>query len=262
MRAQQIVPLVLTLVFTGVCAAETPRPVGHSFVELGAGGQQLTGGYPNGGTVYTRGVWQQNAGSVWNAEVARQQEFDDSGTLYVLGNTRDLSPDWFTRVGVGGSQGGFFLSRFQAEGAVNRKWGRHRELITTAGIDYHAAKDAHRDTGLFLGATRYFSSPWIVEGGVRWNWSDPGSVGSRSQFLALTYGRHGQQYLTLRVSSGREAYQLIGPEAALSDFGSREISLTWRRWVTPEWGVHLSGSQYRNPYYRRQGVSLGTFRAF
>ena len=270
MRSRRIAPVVLALtVFTGVSrlapgagAAEAPRPSGHSFVELGAGSQNLTGGFPNGGTVYTRGVWQRNAKDVWNAEVARQEQFDDSGTLYVLGNTRELSPDWFTRLGVGSSSGGFFLPSLQVEGAVNRKWGRRRDLITTAGVAWIDAKDAHRDMALFLGATRYFSSPWIVEGGVRWNWSDPGSVGSRSQFLAITHGRHGKQYLTLRVGSGREAYQLIGPAATLTDFGSREVSLTWRRWVTPEWGFHLTGSQYRNPHYRRQGVSLGTFRAF
>jgi YaiO family outer membrane protein len=258
--------LVFSLLAVGATARAEPAPKPSTpttgTLEVGASHAGLTGGYPDWSGAYLRGVIQPDLRNTWTGELVRQEEFNDRGVYYALTNTHQLSPDWYTHISLGSSSGGFFFPRYQVNAQANKKWGRRRDLITTIGLGYSAAKDPHRDTSLSLGATYYFRAPWIVEGGVRWNNSTPGSMVSRSQFLAITQGRNGHHYLTLRYGFGREAYQIIGPATALADFPSHELSLTYRVWVKKDWGVHLSGTRYTNPSYRRAGVTLGTFKEF
>ena len=103
---------------------------------------------------------------------------------------------------------------------------------------------------------------WIVEGGVRLNNSSPGSVNSVAQFLAVTQGRDRHHYLILRLGAGHEAYELIAPSSALVNFPSQEVSLTWRQWLSRDWGFTLGGGYYRNSAYRRTGVTVGSFKTF
>ncbi len=237
-----------------------PKAAGS--LEVGTEHSSLSASYPDWNGFYVRTVWQRGDRNIWAGELVQQSEFKDQGVFYSLRNTHNFSPDWFTNLSIGSSSGGFFLPRAQVNAFVNKKWLRRRDLITTLGLGYNVAKDDHRDLSYSLGATYYFRAPWVVEGGVRWNNSTPGSVLSRSQFLALTEGRNKQHYLTLRFGFGREAYQIIGPATALADFPSHEISLTYRRWIHKDWGLNLTGSYYSNPSYQRQGVTIGTFKDF
>lgn len=231
-------------------------------VEIGSTHETLTSGYPEQQAVYVRAILRPNDGNVWSGELAHQSKFDDHGLFYAIGNTHTFSPDWYGSLTVGSSSGGFFLPRFRADAFLNRKWGRARQLVTSLGLGYYEARDSHRDHSLSLGAVYYFPLGWIAEGGVRWNRSSPGSITARSQFIALTQGRDRHQFVTLRLAAGREAYQLIGPATPLVDFASREVSLTWRRWMGADWGFHLTGTYYANPSYERKGVSGGIFRSF
>ena len=81
-----------------------------------------------------------------------------------------------------------------------------------------------RCRSLLLGAAYYFEQPWIVEGGIRFNSSNPGSVQTTQQFLALTYGRQKQDVVTARVGWGEEGYLAIGPATQLVNFRSRADS--------------------------------------
>ncbi|HXM59406.1 MAG TPA: YaiO family outer membrane beta-barrel protein [Terriglobales bacterium] len=232
-----------------------------NYVEAGGDYLSLTNGFGYWAGGYARGAIAQGK-NIWNAEVNGQHEFGDAGVYLAAGDTYNFNPDWYGSLTVGSSVGGFFWPRFRGDGFVNKKWLAHKQLITTFGFGYYAAKDVHRDHSFFIGSTYYFTTPWILEEGIRFNVSNPGSVFSPAGFVALTHGRSQRQYLTVRAGFGVEAYQLVGPTASLNDFQSQTLTVTWRRWVGESWGVNLVGDYYHSPYYERSGASFGFFREF
>jgi YaiO family outer membrane protein len=232
-----------------------------NYVEAGGDYLTLTNGFGYWAGGYARGVITQGK-NTWSAEVNGQHEFGDAGVYLGAGDTYNFNPDWFGSLAVGSSVGGFFWPRFRGDGFINKKWMAHKQLITTFGVGYYASKDVHRDTSFFLGSTYYFTTPWILEEGIRFNVSNPGSVFSPAGFVAVTRGRNLKQYLTVRAGFGVEAYQLVGPTAALTDFESQTLTITWRRWVGESWGINLVGDYYHSPFYERGGSSFGFFREF
>jgi YaiO family outer membrane protein len=233
-----------------------------SYVEAGLSSHKLSDGFGSWSSIYARTQYRINERNSMNAEIERSREFGDSGTYVALGGTHVINDDWYASLTMGTSSGGFYLPRFRADAFLNRKLLRQRNLVATVGLGYYRAKDEHKDQSLYLGATYYFAPRWIVESGVRFNRSNPGSIGSRSQFIALTNGEEKKRYITVRVGSGRESYQLIGPNTELVDFGSNEASLTWREWISKSSGLNLVLERYKNPSYKRRGVSLGYFQDF
>lgn len=263
MRARKTIgSLTVALCCAALSAGGAHAAPATGFIEAGAGHHGLSQGYGDWSIYYLRAVAHASTDTVWNADMTRQREFGDEGTYFSLGATHTINPDWHTFLSAGGSSGGSFLPRFRADAFLSRKWLSTRRLVTTLGAGYYKAKDAHRDQSVFLGATYYFPTPWIVEGGVRWNESNPNSVVSRSQFFAVTQGREKDHYLTLRVGGGNEAYQPIGSSAALVDFPSDSVSLGWRQWLRDDWGLNVLAERYTNPSYRRTGITLGTFKHF
>jgi len=237
-----------------------PKPLSN-YVEAGGDYQALTNGFGHWAGGYARGVVAEG-NNIWNAEVNGQHEFGDAGVYLAAGDTYNFNPDWYGSLTAGSSVGGFFWPRFRADGFINKKWMARKQLITTFGFGYYAAKDVHRDHSFFAGSTYYFTKPWIVEEGIRFNVSNPGSVFSPAGFVAVTQGRNLQHYITVRAGFGKEAYQLIGPTVALTDFQSQTLTVTWRQWVGKNWGVNLVGDYYHSPFYERGGASLGFFREF
>ncbi len=160
------------------------------------------------------------------------------------------------------------LAQFRADAFLNRKWLERRNLITTVGLGWNDSRNGYSDYSGFLGASYYFDAPWIIQGGVRFNNSRPGNVTSTSSFLALTYGRQNDYFLTLRYGFGKEAYQVIGEGNTLVDFRSDIVSLNWKQWVQTGtatekgWGFDMTGEYYDNPTYSRTGIILGVFREF
>ena len=143
-----------------------------------------------------------------------------------------------------------------------RKWLPARNLVTTIGAGYYKAPDGHSDRSLLLGAAYYFDGPWIAEGGVRLNSSDPGSVRTTQQFIALTYGRQQHDVVTARVGWGGEGYLAIGPATQLVNFHSHEASISWRHWVRPDTALIVGANYYRNPLYNRTGATVGLLHEF
>lgn len=232
-----------------------------NYVEGGGDYLTLTNGLGYWAGGYARGVVA-SGHNIWSAEINGQHEFGDAGVYMAAGDTYNFNSDWYASLTAGSSVGGFFWPRFRADGFINKKWMAHKQLITTFGFGYYAAKDVHRDHSFFVGTTYYFTTPWILEEGIRFNVSNPGSVFSPAGFVAVTHGRNQRQYLTLRAGLGVEAYQLIGPAATLNDFQSQTLTVTWRRWVRESWGVNLVGDYYHSPFYERGGTSIGFFREF
>jgi YaiO family outer membrane protein len=245
--------------------ADVPPQLGpkqlSNYAEAGGDYLTLTNGFGYWAGGYARGVVTKG-NNIWNAEVNGQHEFGDAGVYLAAGDTYNFNPDWYGSLTAGSSIGGFFWPRFRGDGFINKKWMARKQLITTFGLGYYAAKDVHRDHSFFVGSTYYTTKPWILEEGIRFNISNPGSVFSPAGFVAVTQGRDQQHYITLRVGVGKEAYQLVGPTLTLTDFESQTLTITWRQWVGTNWGVNLVVDSYHSPFYVRGGASFGFFREF
>ena len=245
--------------------AEVPPQTGpkllSNYFEAGGDYLALTNGFGHWAGGYSRAVVTSGR-NIWNAEVNGQHEFGDAGVYLAAGDTYNFNPNWYGSLTVGSSVGGFFWPRFRADGFINKKWMGRKQWITTLGFGYYAAKDPHRDHSFFVGSTYYFAKPWILEEGVRFNISNPRSVFSPAGFVAVTQGRTKQHYITVRTGFGKEAYQLIGPTADLTDFASQTLTITWRQWIGANWGANLVGDYYHSPFYKRGGTSFGFFKEF
>jgi YaiO family outer membrane protein len=244
-----------------VAAPAAPaQPLG-GFLEVGGDYHGLSNGFGvwNGG--YWRSLFSLGDHN-FNAEVTGQREFDDIGIYLGAGDSYTFTPNWYGSVNVGTSLGGFFYPRVRADAFINRKLLARKQFIVNFGAGYYAAKDVHRDYSFSGGAVYYFAGPWIFETGARFNISTPGRVFSPSGFVALTQGRNKQHYVVVRAGFAREAYQIIGPAAVLSDFVSQDFGLTWRQWVGKNWGINAVGQYYHNPSYERGGISFGIFKDF
>lgn len=249
--------------------AQTPVPVAQQaafspsgVVEAGAGGSALSNHFGRWYGQYLKGEYQSDPQNRWSGEFWNQKEFGDSGIYGAIGNTHVFNDEWFSSVNIGSSSGGFFLPRYRVDAFINKKWLEQKQLITTLGVGVYKATDVHRDESLFLGGTYYFNSPWIVQGGVRFNTSNPGSVHSTSQFLAVTQGRDKQRFVTLRYGFGEEAYQIVGAGQNLSEFHSQIISLELKQWFRDDMGMTVHTERYFSPNYDRNGVLVGLFKEF
>lgn len=247
---------------TGVApVSETQLKPTSSYVETGASYLTLTNGFGYWAGGYSR-VSYDHGSDVWNAELNAQHEFNDAGAYFGFGDTHTFNSDWYGSLTVGSSAGGFFWPRYRSDAFLNKKWMGHKQLITTAGFSYYAAKDVHRDRMFYLGSTYYFEKPWIVEQGIYFNLSSPGAVFAPAGFVAITRGSARHQYIVVRAGLGEEAYQLVGPTVSLTQFQSQALTLTWRKWLGYNWGFNLVGDYYHNPFYTRGGSSVGFFKEF
>jgi len=231
-------------------------------IEAGVMHHRLSAGYGSWNGQFVRGALQTGENTVWNGELLNTAQYGDSGVLAAAGVTHTLNDKWFVSGAVSTSGGGFFLPRLRLDLTLNRKWLDALNLVTTVGFTAVNAKDEHRDRSVLLAASYYFAQPWIVEGGVRLNNSNPGSVNSAAWYVAATWGQDKKRMLSLRYGRGEEAYQLTGSAATLASFYSSGLTFTWREWFSPEWGAQFRADGYRSPNYDRYGVELSVFRDF
>lgn len=261
--------LLLPLLSVAACnqvSADTegePRHLNMSgYLEAGMLHHSLNNGYSDWNGQFVRGVLHSDEKNTWRSEIVNLSEFGDNGTLFVVGNTHDIDEKWFSSASVSSSSGGFFLPEFRLDVAINRKWLEQLNLVTTAGVSRVNAKDTHQDQSVLLAASYYFDQPWVMEGGVLVNHSDPGAVVSNSQFVAATYGRERHRIISLRYGFGEEAYQLVAPGTTLVNFNSDVLTLTWREWLTSTRGFQIRTEAYHNPSYDRNGLELSFFQDF
>lgn len=248
------------------CLAETipvsePIPT-TGFVEAGIGHADLTGNNANWNDQYLRGNVRLNPSTRLFGEVSHQDHFDENGTFVGMGVTHDFNDIWYGSLSVGGSDKGSFLPKERVDGSLSHKWLDKKNLVTSAGFTYYHSREGYIDRALLLEVAYYFDAPWIIQVGARLNRSNPGDVQSNRGYAAITYGRDKQYYLTLRHDEGKEAYQVVGSNALLSDFSSRETSLIWRQWLSSRYGFNLRANEYKNPSYRRTELQAGVFVEF
>lgn len=239
-----------------------PATVSSGYVEAGMLHDTLSSGYPNWQGLFFRGGWRSDPRNFWTTELVHSQEFGDRGTQAVFGNTHTINELWYSNVSVSGSNSGFYLPNFRFDASLSRKWLEQKSLVGTAGITAVDSKDGHKDRSLLLAIAYYFPSPDVLEGGIRFNNSNPGQVRSHSQYVAWTHGENGGQIMSLRYGFGTEAYQYTGDNALLVDFNSETLTATWRVWLRPRQGVQIRAEAYHNPYYDRRGIELSVFQEF
>jgi len=236
--------------------------VRSGYVEAGGSLSGLTNNEGNWVSEYLKGEIQTDPSNRWNALLINAHEFGDNGVFGGIGELHDWSDKWYTSISAGTSNNSFFLPRYRVDASINRKWMDTNQLVTTVGIGDYRAWDVHENRSLFLGATYYFQSPWIIQGGITFNDSDPGSVTSTYQTFSVTNGRQKDYLLTLGFGFGTEAYQIVGPATSISNFQSEAVSLELRKWLSFEWGFDVRTEFYHNPIYDRTGITLGVFRDF
>lgn len=148
------------------------------------------------------------------------------------------------------------------DATLYRKLLSDRRLVSSVGVGYYNAPDGHTDRSLSLGLVYYFEAPWVAEGGVRFNSSNPGAIRTQPQFAAVTYGRARQDLVTARYGWGGEGYLAIAANTQRVNFRSREGSLAWRHWLNSRTGLLVSANSYTHPTYNRSGVNVGVFHDF
>jgi len=234
---------------------------GKRSLELSAGSQSLSAGFGNWRDLTLRGTYGLPR-NLLQGEVSLNRRFDKDGAFVGVSDTYTFNEDWFGSVALGVGDGAFYLPHYRVDATLYKKWLADRSFVSSVGVGYYDAPDGHTDRSLSLGAAYYFASPWIVEGGVRLNSSNPGSVRTQQQFVAVTYGRDKQDLVSARYTWGSEGYLAVAANTQLVDFDSREASVAWRHWLEPRTGLLVSANRYTNPLYRRSGINIGIFHDF
>jgi YaiO family outer membrane protein len=240
----------------------TAAPATDNSVQVIVDRQRLSAGLGRWEGVTFSGNWRATPQDLVHGELAATRRFGVSGVFAGVGDTHTFNEDWYGSLAVGAGDGAFYLPRYRVDATLNRKFLSRRQLVGTIGLGYYRAPDEHADRTLMLGAAYYFESPWILEGGVRFNRSSPGSVDTTQQYVAATYGRAKSDLISARYTWGGEGYLAIGQSNQLVNFRSKELNLEWRHWFSAQTGVILGAVAYRNPLYHRDGINLGLFHEF
>ncbi len=252
---------------SGIAIESDQGPLGdarrtpYRSVEMTVGSQHLTNGFGDWRDTTLRGAYELGH-HVWQLELAAKREFGESGTFLGFGDTYTFNEDWYGSVSLGAGDGAFFLPTYRVDVSLFHKFLTGRNLVASLGVGRYQAPANNVDRNVNIGATYYFESPWIVEAGLRFNRSQPGTFETRQRFASVTHGRVRQYLLTARYGQGGEGYQTVAANTQLVNFQSKEASLSWRHWLDPRSGYLVSAEHYRNPNYRRSGVNLGLFHQF
>lgn len=230
-------------------------------LELTVGGQRLSNGFGDWRDTTLRGAYEVGD-HVLQLELASKRQFGESGVFVGLADTYTFNQDWYGSLSVGAGDGAFYLPTYRVDGSLYRKFLEKRNLVASLGAGYYKAPAGNVDRNFNLGATYYFDGPWIVEGGIRFNNSRPGSIDTQQQFASVTYGRVRQYLVTARYGQGGEGYQTVAQNTQLVNFKSKEASLSWRYWLNNQSGILISGEHYRNPNYSRRGANVGFFHQY
>jgi YaiO family outer membrane protein len=240
-------------------AGSSRAQVSRSVAEVQADYQSLTANLARQFGVSGRVVIDRGSAGAWTLDAIARRAFDDDGLGFGVTYARPLDPDWVVAAGVSSSATGFFLPRARADVAVGRKWLSARQLLTSVTGRMVVARDGHRDRAAGFEAV-YFAAPVILQVSSIVNWSSPGNVASAYHTVALTAGDPDRQTVLVRGGTGREAYQPLSANTAIVNFQSSSVSMTWRRWVGPKWGLAVGNELYVSSVYRRSGISVGALR--
>lgn len=244
----------------GIGSAEGPN--GPGYLEFGGSRSDLTSPQPSWTDAYVRGVINLTPSNSFSLETDRQARFGDSGYFGSIGLTHSFTSNLYANAYVGSSVGGFFLPKFRFDGFVNYKLLPEKQLVANFGVGYDKAKTVNSAMRYMAGATYYFQFPIIVQGGATFTRANPGNILATTYNLAVTEGREKEHYITVRAEIGREGYEVVNTANPLVDFPIHSYSGTWRQWIGMNWGFNFNFQREINPYYNRNGATLGFFVDF
>jgi YaiO family outer membrane protein len=233
-----------------------------NYYEAGLKYHDLTAGLSDWTEGYAKGSWQQDADNVWNWEVLGANRFDTAGIFFTGGLTHIFNDDWYGSLHLSTSDDAFYFPKYRVDAFINKKFLDEANLIGTLGLMYEDTRLINEESGLYLGATYYFSTPWVLEGGIRYNHSLPGPEYSTRYKIAISQGKSFERIITAVVDWGNEAYQYSGVILTTVDVRSTVYSLTWREWIKKDWGINVVAEYYNSETYDRTGVMFGVFKHF
>lgn len=240
----------------------TGSVAGEHTIEGGGIYYDLTDGYESTYGEYLRARFEASVTDAFTLDITNLDRFGDDGTQISVGNVHEFSDRVYTQFAVAGSSGGFFWPRLRIDGTISIKWLSDKRLVTSFGGGYFDAKDVHEDTMGRFDVAYWLESPFVLQGGVQYNVSDPGSVGSTSGYVATSYVRDKSRIVTIRGGFGDQAYTAIASDDVVVDFPFNSVRITWREWVGKSWGINLAAEHYSSDVYDQNGFELGFFKEF
>jgi YaiO family outer membrane protein len=243
---------------TLVGAQSTPTP-GLQQAEMYTTQDSLSGNYGSWREVGVRGLYRVGP-QLWSGELASMERFNEKGNYLGLGNTLVFDPHWFGSLSVGAGDGAAYLPRYRVDGFIHRKWLSDLSLITSLGLGHYRSPLDYTDDKLSLGVTAYLPATWVLQAEARINRSNPGRIDTQQYFVAATWGQAGQTRLTGRHGWGEEGYQTLGSDTLVSRFSSHQTTLSAQHWLGPDWGLKGRIENYKNPFYKRDGLYIGVFK--
>ncbi len=232
------------------------------YIEIGGDRNRLTDPNPPWTDIYVRGALNMSEKNVLNLDLERQARFGDSGYFGVFGLTHTFNSTVYASGFVGSSAGGAFLPKFRTDGFINIKMLPRKQFVANLGMGYDHSKLDNSALRYQLGGTYYFEHPWIIQGGTTITHANPGGAVASTYNLAVTQGRVKEHYITVRAELGREAYEVVNANSALVNFPIHIYDVTWRQWIGMNWGINASFERALNPYYNRNGATIGLFLDF
>lgn len=230
-------------------------PTEKSAIEAMAGFGNYDAGYGNAKSYALRGMQVMDFG-VLQAEVIRQTRFGFSGTYGELNLTHDLSPDYYTMVGLG-SGSSLLFPDWRMDLAGYRKFGEQRQYVAGLGVYYAKGnQDGRSDKGLILNGI-YYGKDLVLEAGLRGNVANPGAAFGPSQYVAATFGNDERRAIIVRAERAKETYQVLTTGTEKVDFISHSVGVQWRERMTRDGLLIVGLGYYKNPSYARTSVDIG-----
>jgi YaiO family outer membrane protein len=228
-----------------------------SELELGASKERLTGGRPDWNSTYLEGAHAIAERQTIYGGLRATERFGLRDSEQWLGYYHPLGPDWTALVEASVSEQHRVLPKYSVFGQLSKSlgsgWGanlglRHTEY-NLVGVNLLVA-GVERYWGPFRGAyTLYAGRPEGATTGV-------------AHRLQLNYYYDERSTIGVAATAGREI-ENVGPPAGILSTDVRNLTVTGRHWMTPDWGLSwdLLAHEQGN-LYRRQGFRIGIRHRF
>lgn len=244
-------------------AAQEPSALPRGELEAGGIYYDLDRDFSRTAGAYARGRMRVGDRDQLAAELVQLDRFDDDGLFVGVGAVHDFDDRWYGRLNLGTSAGGFFWPEFRLDSSLSRKWLSDKRLVSTFGISYFDARDAHTDVGYTAEASYYAPRSWVLQAGVTVNRSNPGGILSASGYGAVSHLERGRRIVSLRVGGGQQAYQALTVEPRFEvDVPFFDVRVTWKQWIGSRWGFNAVAGSYHSDTFDQRGVEVGVFAEF
>ncbi len=253
--------LIGAAAYAPVLLAQAPLAGGLAgrSVEAHAFHQKVSNDYGDWTGVYLRGVFP-GTKQTFFTDVLALRGFREEGFQGGIAHRYDWSDRWFHLAGVNAGDGSPLFPRYRADALIGRRWGASRTIQTVAGASVVQSVEELKDVAALGAITWYAPRGFVLESGVRFNTSSPGSVKSHRVHGIAMYTPSSRRSFSVRGIAGTEGWQIVGAGTTLTQFSSQELSLAWRERIESKTAINLQLDGYRNPFYTRSGVTLGVAR--